>query len=152
MVKVTLTTFGPAAVGVIFDVVREGNICLDRGETAAAEAALTTVRDLSGALGLNLYPDSQQQSEDEDGVSAPERKIARIRASTQTGVPIATATIRVGQPDSSDDATVQQLIDERDVARRARDYATADRIRDELADLGVELEDAPGGTIWRRVR
>ena len=142
----------PAAVGVIFDVVREGNICLDRGATAAAEAALTTVRDLSGALGLNLYPESQQQSEDEDGVSASERKIARIRASTQTGVPIATATIRVGQPNSPDDATVQQLIDQRDVARRARDYATADRIRDELTGLGVELEDTSGGTIWRRVR
>ncbi len=49
-----------------------------------------------------------------------------------------------------DDNRVQRLIDERHAARAERDYATADRIRAELTDLGIELEDTPGGTIWRR--
>jgi cysteinyl-tRNA synthetase len=35
-------------------------------------------------------------------------------------------------------------------ARADRDFAEADRIRDELVDAGVILEDKPDETIWRR--
>ena len=98
----------PGAVGVIFELLRKGNVALDNGETAAAAAAVNTVRELGGALGLSLQ-------------------------------------------DSSPDETLQRRVDERQAARAARDYATADRIRAELADEGVELEDTPSGTVWRRV-
>jgi cysteinyl-tRNA synthetase len=37
----------------------------------------------------------------------------------------------------------------RDVARKAKDFTAADRIRDELEARGVEIEDTPGGTKWR---
>ena len=50
------------------------------------------------------------------------------------------------------DAAVQRQVDERQAARAARDYTAADRIRNELAEEGIELEDTPAGTIWRRVR
>ena len=35
-------------------------------------------------------------------------------------------------------------------AKASRDFATADRIRDELKDDGIILEDGPSGTTWRR--
>ncbi len=49
-----------------------------------------------------------------------------------------------------EDAEIQALVERRDEARRARDWAEADRLRDELAARGVVLEDSPGGTRWRR--
>ncbi len=46
---------------------------------------------------------------------------------------------------------IEQRIAERDAAKKAKDYAAADRIRKELLDEGVVLEDTPQGTVWRRV-
>ena len=43
---------------------------------------------------------------------------------------------------------MELLIDIRAAARKAKDFATADRIRDSLVELGVTLEDRPGGTEW----
>ncbi len=45
---------------------------------------------------------------------------------------------------------IERLIDERRAARRRREFAAADRIRDDLAARGVLLEDGPGGTRWKR--
>ena len=51
-----------------------------------------------------------------------------------------------------DDSAIQALISQRDDAKRSRDFATADRIRTELADLGIVLKDSPGGTTWETTR
>jgi cysteinyl-tRNA synthetase len=48
------------------------------------------------------------------------------------------------------DAAIEALIEERLVARKAKDFDRADAIRDQLAGDGVILEDGPGGTTWRR--
>jgi cysteinyl-tRNA synthetase len=47
------------------------------------------------------------------------------------------------------DAEIDSLVAERDAARAAKDFATSDRIRDELTSRGVVLEDSPSGTTWR---
>src|SRR5262245_29210209 len=45
---------------------------------------------------------------------------------------------------------IERLIEERNAARRRRDFAAADRVRNELAARGVLLEDSPSGTRWKR--
>ncbi|RUO47696.1 cysteine--tRNA ligase [Pseudidiomarina aquimaris] len=50
-----------------------------------------------------------------------------------------------------DAAAVEALIQQRNDARAAKDWAAADAARDQLTELGIELEDTPQGTRWRRV-
>jgi cysteinyl-tRNA synthetase len=49
-----------------------------------------------------------------------------------------------------DPAEIERLIEQRQAARRRRDFAESDRIRDDLAGRGILLEDGPGGTRWKR--
>jgi cysteinyl-tRNA synthetase len=53
------------------------------------------------------------------------------------------------QGQSIDAKMVEALIDQRNAARADKDYAEADRMRDELTNLGVTIEDGPDGTSWR---
>ena len=48
-------------------------------------------------------------------------------------------------------AEVERLIGERETARRAKDFARADRIREDLRARGIALEDSRDGVRWRRV-
>ncbi|NDA08829.1 MAG: cysteine--tRNA ligase, partial [Alphaproteobacteria bacterium] len=52
--------------------------------------------------------------------------------------------------DDADDAEIQAAISARAEAKKARNFAEADKIRDDLASRGILLEDTPDGTIWRR--
>lgn len=45
---------------------------------------------------------------------------------------------------------VQHLVDERESARKAKDFKSADKIRDELKSKGIILEDTPQGVRWKR--
>ncbi len=59
-----------------------------------------------------------------------------------------------GQPtgEDRDTARIRRLVEARLAARSARDYVTADRIRDELAALGVVVQDRADGPAWQRTR
>jgi cysteinyl-tRNA synthetase len=48
-----------------------------------------------------------------------------------------------------DPARIEQLIEARRAARQARDFSRADAIRDELAGMGIAIEDGPEGTRWK---
>ncbi|MBW1800517.1 MAG: cysteine--tRNA ligase, partial [Deltaproteobacteria bacterium] len=47
---------------------------------------------------------------------------------------------------------IESLIQEREAARQAKDWSSADHIRDRLMEMGIEVTDTREGTIWRRVR
>jgi cysteinyl-tRNA synthetase len=49
-----------------------------------------------------------------------------------------------------DVATIERLIGERAAAKQSRDFARADRIRHELAEQGIALQDSAQGTTWVR--
>ena len=55
-----------------------------------------------------------------------------------------------GDTEGLDDTLIDQLIEERNKARRQKDFARADEIRDQLQDMGISLEDVADGTRWRR--
>ena len=45
---------------------------------------------------------------------------------------------------------VAALVELRNAARERKDFAESDRIRDELLERGIVLEDTPNGTVWHR--
>jgi cysteinyl-tRNA synthetase len=55
---------------------------------------------------------------------------------------------RGGGADAALDSLVQALIAQREEARAAKDFATADRVRDQLAAAGIEVEDTAQGARW----
>jgi cysteinyl-tRNA synthetase len=99
-----------AALGHLFDLVREANSALDAGAARRQDA-----RRVRGVL------------------DAFER-IFGVRLGAETTL----------------DAEVASLVDRRQKARAERDWATADRIRDELQNRGIALEDTPQGVRWKR--
>ena len=59
----------------------------------------------------------------------------------------------IGLPEAAADPeadAIQALVDARAIARTAKDFAEADRIRAELEAMGIVLDDTPGGAKWRR--
>jgi cysteinyl-tRNA synthetase len=58
--------------------------------------------------------------------------------------------VRADEPGLAEE--VERLISDREAARKARDFGSADRIREELRHKGIALEDSKDGVRWRRVR
>lgn len=126
----------PEAIAVLFEVAREINRV--RGSDVEQAAALGGVlKSLGATLGL-LERDAEDYFKG---------RAVNIRAST------AERHIKTYPADVSlkyTEEKIEQLIEERNAARQNKDWAESDRIRDELAEQGVVLEDGGGGTTWRR--
>ncbi len=45
---------------------------------------------------------------------------------------------------------INEMIEKRNAARAAKDFAAADALRDKLAEAGIQIEDGADGTTWRR--
>ena len=58
----------------------------------------------------------------------------------------------LGRKEESLDEEVEKLIEERQQARKEKNWALSDKIRDDLKAMGVLLEDTPQGVKWRRIQ
>ncbi|MFQ5478059.1 MAG: cysteine--tRNA ligase [Candidatus Binatia bacterium] len=113
------------AVALAFDATRELNRALDAGDPGAASAALGVIEATGDALGMFRQD------------AAAYLEAYRRRAASGSGV---------------DTEEIERLVAERTAARMAKDFAAADRVRDELVALGVTVEDGPEGTTWKLER
>jgi cysteinyl-tRNA synthetase len=110
----------PAAVAAIHDAVREGNKLLPEGDSAELRANAASVHAMLGVLGLDpMHP----------------------HWSADTGEEAEHLTHAV-------DVLVRGLLEQRAEARAAKDWATADAIRDRILAAGIEVEDTPDGPRW----
>ncbi|MFW6061558.1 MAG: DALR domain-containing protein, partial [Planctomycetota bacterium] len=50
-----------------------------------------------------------------------------------------------------DEAAIDPLVEQRQQARKNKDFDRADAIRDQLAEMGISVEDTPSGPVWRRM-
>ena len=119
----------PEAVAVLFELVNEINK-LKSVETARL------LKSLAGVLGL-LARDATAFLQGLRSVQADSTMLYDVEGSGATSAGIS--------PEQID-----ALILARIAARKAKNFAESDRIRKELLDAGIVLEDTPKGTIWRR--
>ena len=109
----------PTALAVVHDTVRAGNTALDATDSANGAAAAGEVRAMLDALGLN--PESPEWA---DGSTTGDAALGAL------------------------DTLIASLLEARAAARANKDFATSDRIRDDLAAAGITIEDTPDGAHW----
>jgi cysteinyl-tRNA synthetase len=130
----------------------------------------STLKELSNILGIFLQPPAQAGGSDDATLAKVMQLVIDLRAEARkaknfavadairdglapTGVKLedrAGGTEWTGGGDGALDAVVKLLISLRQTARTNKDFATADAIRNRLADAGIKLEDRPGGAEWTR--
>ncbi len=116
-----------------------------RNETVASEFARAMNDDLNiaGAIGvLNQWIGA---------VSAPTKTDAALLREFDGALGVLELKAGATAGGSSDDAAeIESLIAERNAARKDKDFARADTVRDQLAAMGIEIKDGPEGTTWTR--
>jgi len=141
-----------AALGAIFDLVRDGNTAMDQGRFRDGDRAafLDTLERWDRIFAV---------LEDNDYAKLQEFGLLATRETGAGAVPGTAAAAEGGTgKDGSTAVLVEMLSDEeierriveREAARRSRNFARSDGIRAELLEAGVVLEDTKSGTRWKR--
>ncbi|CAG0952175.1 cysteinyl-tRNA synthetase [Methylophilaceae bacterium] len=128
----------PEAMAVLFDLASEAN----RSKSAEVAGQLKALGNLMGLL--EESPEAFLQGDVSDtGLPGPATHDTAGALVGDGAIPAGTATHF-----SKED--INNLIASRLEAKKSRNFAEADRIRKELSDQGIILEDSPQGTTWRR--
>lgn len=131
----------PEALAVLFDLAREINRLRSEDEGNAARLG-ANLRYLGGLLGL-LQCDPELFLK---GSPTPQNNQHVTGNLVGTRDDVAGVTEATGLAETA----IDRLVVQRSVARKSKDWAEADKIRDQLLVAGIVLEDTPNGTIWRR--
>ena len=124
------------ALAAIFELVRDVNIAMDNGSLRQDDApALLDVLERWDRV-FAMLEDQDREKLSKFGLS--------VNAEAMPGSEMA------GAQTATSDERIEQLVVERNVARRSGDFARADQIRTELLQAGVILEDTKAGTRWKR--
>ncbi|MFT4113099.1 cysteine--tRNA ligase [Silvibacterium sp.] len=126
------------ARGAIFDLVRAGNAALDAGTVGAenAEQILGVLKQFDAVFAV---------LEDRD---AEWTRFALDWAEREGRLDEASPEVLAQR--SLSDEQIQALVDERTRAKKTRNFARADQIRNELAEKGILIEDSKDGVRWKR--
>lgn len=106
--------------------------------------AMSVMHEIAGALNKEPALDSERSTELANTLVSVGGRLGILESDAETVLQGESCAEGL----SSDD--IEALIERRKAARVAKDFAKSDEIRDELAALGVILEDAGGKTSWRR--
>ena len=143
---------GATAIAEILENKRQSvlDALLDDLNTPAAIAqaldGVRTIRRHKDELGSQAYQFMKEVS-DLLGIVP---QTAELQGTAQNGV---SAISEYLEPELSPDSqthVIEQLVQARTAARKARDFSTADRIRDELLAMNIEIKDSPSGTSWHK--
>ena len=85
------------------------------------------------------------------GLSLTDKAMAKREADAKAAAAAKNTEFAVIAEDGADDPEITEKIRARQAAKKAKDFAEADRIRDELKAAGIELTDIPGGAKWKRI-
>ncbi len=119
---------------------------LDRGADEAFRAAMDD--DLGTPQAVAVIFDTLHRANTAlDSGSADARALAATVFDLAGALGVA---VDSGGRGADEDGAIEELVAQRQAARDARDWATADALRDELSALSVVVEDTPAGPIWHR--
>jgi cysteinyl-tRNA synthetase len=123
------------ASAAIFDMVREANTLADRGELREGDKA-----PLLEAL----------QQFDEIFAVIKDDDAEKMKAAMEWARAHGLLNESEAPADAISDAEVNRLIEERNAAKKARDFARSDALRKQLSDAGIVVEDTKDGIRWKR--